>query len=75
MAIQIIPFPLRQFRSPPSAGFWEHCMLSGGTQRRTLPRYQSEETKILCISFPRVEIEPTNRQVNSRTFVPLRHRL
>ena len=32
--------------SPLSAEFWSYCVLSGGTQRRTLPRYQSEETKI-----------------------------
>ena len=33
-------------RSPLSAEFWRHCVLSGGTQRRTLPRHQSEEIKI-----------------------------
>ena len=32
-------------------------MLSGGTQRRALPRYQSEDRKILNISFPTVRIE------------------
>ena len=29
-------------------------MLSGGTQRRALLRYQGEKMKILNISFPRV---------------------
>ena len=36
-------------------------MLSGGTQRRALPRQQSE-MKILNFSFPRVAIEPTTRR-------------
>ena len=31
---------------PLSAEFWRHCILSGGTQRRCLPRHQSEEMKI-----------------------------
>ena len=26
-----------------SAEFWSHCVLSGRTERRALPRYQSEE--------------------------------
>ena len=26
--------------------FWKHCMLSGGTKRRPLPRHQSEEIEI-----------------------------
>ena len=29
-----------------SAKFWKHCVLSGGSQRRALPRHQSEEMKI-----------------------------
>ena len=36
----------KTLRSPLSAKFWRHCVLSGGTQRRALPRYQSEEMKI-----------------------------
>ena len=32
---------------------------SGGTQRRALPRYQSEEIKIYKISFPILDIETT----------------
>ena len=32
--------------SPLSAEFWKHCVLSGGTQRRALPRHQSEEMNI-----------------------------
>ena len=31
---------------------WRHYVLSGGTQRCTLPWYQSEEMKILHIYFP-----------------------
>ena len=34
-------------------------MLSGETQRRVLPRYHSEEMKILNILLPLVRIEPT----------------
>ena len=33
-------------RSPLSAKFWWHCVLSGRTQRRALPRHQSEEMEI-----------------------------
>ena len=49
-------------------------MLSGETQRRALPRYQSEEMKLLIyISFPRMGIESTTFHVYSRTPEPLRH--
>ena len=34
-------------RSPLFAGFWRHCVLSGGTQRCALPRHQREEMEIL----------------------------
>ena len=37
---------VKTLRSPLSAEFWRHCVLSGGTQRCTLPRHQSEEMKI-----------------------------
>ena len=33
-------------RSPLSAEFWRHCVLSGRTQRRALPRHQNEEMEI-----------------------------
>ena len=33
-------------RTPLSTEFWRHCVLNGGTQRRTLPRDQNEEMKI-----------------------------
>ena len=33
-------------RSPLSAEFWRHCVLSGRTQRRALPRHKSEEMEI-----------------------------
>ena len=46
-------------------------MLSGGTQRRALPRYQSQEMTILYKSFPRVEIESIAFRVYSRILVPL----
>ena len=36
----------KTLRSPLTAEFWKHCVLSGGTQRRALPRHQSEEMKI-----------------------------
>ena len=48
-------------------------MLIAGTQRRALPTFQSKEMKILNISLPQVEIEPTTCRVYSRTLVPLRH--
>ena len=35
--------PSLKMRSPLSAEFWRHCVLSVGTQRRALPRHQSEE--------------------------------
>ena len=34
---------VKTLRSPLSAEFWRHCVLSGKTQRRALPRHQSEE--------------------------------
>ena len=37
---------IKTLRSLLSAKFWRHFVLSGGTQRRALPRHQSEETKI-----------------------------
>ena len=40
-----------------------HCVLSGGAQRRTLPRCESEEIKILNISVPWVEIGKTTSRV------------
>ena len=46
-------------RPPLSTEFRKHYVLSGGTQRRALPHYQSEEIKILNISFPRIGMEPT----------------
>ena len=36
-----------------------HYVFSGGTQRLAWRRHQSEEIKILNISFPQVGIEPT----------------
>ena len=46
-------------------------MLSTGTQRRALSRHQSEEMKIVNISFPRVRIESTTCRIYSHTLVPL----
>ena len=47
-----------------SAEFRNHYVLSGATQRRALRiRRQSEEIKILSISFSRVEFEPTTCRV------------
>ena len=37
---------VKTLRSPLSAEFWRHCLLSGGTQRRDLPQHQSEEIEI-----------------------------
>ena len=33
-------------RSSLSVEFWRHCLLSGRTQRHTLPRHQSEEMEL-----------------------------
>ena len=35
-----------------AAEFWGYCKLSGGTQRRALPCYQSKKMKIFNIPFP-----------------------
>ena len=40
----------KTLRFPLCAEFWRHCVLSGGTQRRALPRHRSKEMKILNIS-------------------------
>ena len=37
---------VRTLRSPLSAEVWRHCVLSGRTQHRALPRYQNEEMEI-----------------------------
>ena len=37
---------IKTLRSPLSGEYWKHCVLSGGTQRRALPRHQSEKMKI-----------------------------
>ena len=37
---------IKTLRSLISAKFWRYCMLSGGTQRRVLPRYQCKEREI-----------------------------
>ena len=34
---------VKSLRSPLSAEFWRHCVLSGGTQSRALPRHHIEE--------------------------------
>ena len=69
---------LKTIRSPLSAEFWPHCVLSSETHprgtSRALPRHQSKEMEIFKknISSPRVGIEPTTSRVYSH-FVPLRH--
>ena len=64
---------VKTFRTPLSAEFRKHCVLSGGTQRRVLPRYQCKKMKILNITFQRVGIEATTYCVYSRMLVYLRH--
>ena len=54
-------------RSLLSAEFWRHCVLSGGTLRTALARYQSKEMKILNISFFRVGFKLTTCRVYSHT--------
>ena len=58
---------VRQF--PNSRGI----VLYGGTQRRAVPRHQSEEMKILNILSPRVGIEPFTWRVYSHALVPERY--
>ena len=65
-------FPFRHFRSPLSAEFWRHCVMSGESPR-ALSRYQSEKMKILNALFPGVVIEPTTYRVYSSTLAHLRH--
>ena len=66
---------VKTLRSPFAAEFLMRYVLIGIyiRQRRALPRYRSEEMKILNITFPRVGIEPTTSRVYSHTLVPLRH--
>ena len=42
---QMVPI-VKILRFQLSAEFWRHCVLSGRTQRRALPRHQSEEMEI-----------------------------
>ena len=37
---------VKTLRSPLSAEFWKHCVLSGRTQRHALARHQREEIEI-----------------------------
>ena len=37
---------VKPLRTPLSAEFWKHCVLSGRTQRRACPRHQREEMEI-----------------------------
>ena len=58
-------------RPPISDELWRHCVFRDGIQRRALPCYQSEDTKIFINinSFPRMGIEPST----VARCVPLRH--
>ena len=38
--------PIKTFRSPLTAEFWRHCVLSGGKLHRPLPRHQSEDRRM-----------------------------
>ena len=38
---------IKTLRLPFFDDFWRHCLFSGGTQRRALPRRRGEEMKIL----------------------------
>ena len=59
---------------PNSGGNTTHkIMLGGETQRRTFPRYQSEEMKILTTPFSQLGIELTTCRVYSHTLAPLCH--
>ena len=46
-------------------------MWNSTIQRRILPRYQSENMRVLNIQFPRAEIEPTTCRAYACVFLPL----
>ena len=54
---------VKTLRSPLSVEFRRHCVLSGGTQRRLLPRYESKEIKYLILYF--LEWESNTKTVAS----------
>ena len=67
---------VKTLRSPLSTEFWRHCVLSGRTQRRALPRHQSEENGNIILSkyFISSSGDLThNQSILQSHFVPLRH--
>ena len=63
-------------RSPLSADFWRHSVLRGRTQRRALPRHQSEE--IENINLSKYFISSCGDRIHNQSslqshLVPLRH--
>ena len=55
--------PLKRLSFPTFRRIPATLRVSGGTQRRSFPCYQKKKMKILDISLPRVEIEPTTCRV------------
>ena len=67
---------VKTLHSSLSAEFWRNCALSGRTQRRALPRHQSEENGNINLSkyFISSSGDRThNQSVLQSHFVPLRH--
>ena len=58
---------------PPLFDNFKHWVWSGGTQRRAMPTYQSEQKKILTISVPRVSNHNLLR-LQSHACVPVSQR-
>ena len=56
---------VKTLRSPLSAEFWRHCVLSGRTQRHASPQHQSEENRNINLSntyFISSSGDPTHNQ-------------
>ena len=60
---------VKTLRPPLSAEFLRHCVLSGRTQRRALPRPERRNGNINLFSRDRTH----NQSVLQSHFVPLRH--
>ena len=70
LILKYFPFPINT-AIPHSPEFLKRYTLSGGTQCRALPLYQSKEMKILNIILPSPK-ETHNRRDSSRSFMTLR---
>ena len=65
---------VKTLRSPLSAEFWRHCVLSGRIQRRACPGHQSEDNGNINLS--KYFISSSGDRIRNQSvshFVPLRH--